>query len=59
MGESSGLARFAECGIASTRAFTMRLTVIGQRLDCKRRFCQLNAGLDFPCLVPARSPPSC
>lgn len=50
MGEDSGLARFAEYGIASTRAFTMRLAVIGQRLDCKRRSCQLNAaalGLTF------------
>ncbi|EWG36421.1 hypothetical protein FVEG_14666 [Fusarium verticillioides 7600] len=53
MGESSGLARFAGCGIASTRAFTMRLAVIGQRLGCKRRSCQLN---DFPCLVPTRPP---
>lgn len=53
MGESSGLARFAGWGIASTRAFTMRLAVIGQRLGCKRRSCQLN---DFPCPVPARPP---
>ena len=61
MGEGSGLARFAEYGIASTRAFTMRLAVIGQRLDCKRRSCQLNAaalGLTFR-VWSLHAPPPC